>query len=194
MKHVACALVATCALLAGQAQATEFFIDETAKPAPVADIGLPSGKAAPSFTLKDADGHPVSLESLLGKGPVALVFFRSADWCGYCKLQLTDLQKNLPEIKTTGAQLVGISYDPPEILKRFSKNRISFPLLSDRDSATIAAYGVLNQTTDPEYAGIARHSLFVLDSRGVIRAKLYQVSYAERPAVERLLAALRAAR
>jgi peroxiredoxin len=35
---------------------------------------------APAFTLKDQHGRDVSLDSLLKKGPVALVFHRSADW------------------------------------------------------------------------------------------------------------------
>ena len=42
--------------------------------------GLQVGQQAPSFTLKDQNGEDVSLESLLKKGPVALVFHRSADW------------------------------------------------------------------------------------------------------------------
>ena len=42
--------------------------------------GLPVGQLAPSFTLKDQNGADVSVESLLKKGPVALVFYRSADW------------------------------------------------------------------------------------------------------------------
>ena len=42
--------------------------------------GLAVGKPAPAFTLKNQDGQEVSLDSLLKKGKVALVFFRSADW------------------------------------------------------------------------------------------------------------------
>jgi cytochrome oxidase Cu insertion factor (SCO1/SenC/PrrC family) len=42
--------------------------------------GLKVGLQAPSFTLKDQNGAEVSLDSLLKKGPVALVFHRSADW------------------------------------------------------------------------------------------------------------------
>lgn len=42
--------------------------------------GLPVGQKAPAFTLKDQNDTEVSLESLLKQGPVALVFYRSADW------------------------------------------------------------------------------------------------------------------
>ena len=42
--------------------------------------GLPVGAKAPTFSLKDQNDRDVSLEALLKKGPVALVFYRSADW------------------------------------------------------------------------------------------------------------------
>jgi hypothetical protein len=60
-----------------------FFLGQTASPAEPAapeHTGLAVGEKAPSFTLKDQANHDVSLDSLLKKGPVALVFFRSADW------------------------------------------------------------------------------------------------------------------
>ena len=38
------------------------------------------GQKAPAFTLKDQSDRDVSLKALLKKGPVALVFYRSADW------------------------------------------------------------------------------------------------------------------
>jgi cytochrome oxidase Cu insertion factor (SCO1/SenC/PrrC family) len=42
--------------------------------------GVPIGQRAPPFNLRDQTGNEVSLDSLLKKGPVALVFHRSADW------------------------------------------------------------------------------------------------------------------
>ncbi len=51
-----------------------------AEPAAPEDTELAVGKKAPLFTLKDQANRDASLESLLKKGPVALVFFRSADW------------------------------------------------------------------------------------------------------------------
>lgn len=43
-------------------------------------VGLAVGQKAPAFILKDQKGKDVGLETLLKKGPVALVFHRSADW------------------------------------------------------------------------------------------------------------------
>ena len=50
------------------------------KPAPDEQTGLKVGAKAPSFTLKDQVGKERSLDQLLKKGKVALVFYRSADW------------------------------------------------------------------------------------------------------------------
>jgi cytochrome oxidase Cu insertion factor (SCO1/SenC/PrrC family) len=50
------------------------------KPAPNEKAGLKVGEQAPKFTLKDQDGKERSLDDLLKKGKVALVFYRSADW------------------------------------------------------------------------------------------------------------------
>ena len=67
----------------------------------------------------EQNGKEVSLESLLKKGPVAVVFHRSVDWCLYCKLQMVQLQRIRKEIEAAGGQVVGISYDPVEKLKRY---------------------------------------------------------------------------
>lgn len=37
---------------------------------------VPKGKAAPPFSLKSHDGRDVSLDDLVAKGPVAVVFYR----------------------------------------------------------------------------------------------------------------------
>ena len=62
---------------------SSFFLAQTGGATELAapeHTGLAVGEKAPLFTLKDQTNHDVSLESLLKKGPVALVFFRSADW------------------------------------------------------------------------------------------------------------------
>jgi cytochrome oxidase Cu insertion factor (SCO1/SenC/PrrC family) len=50
------------------------------KPAPEEQTGLKVDSKAPKFTIKDQEGKERSLDEFLGKGKVALVFYRSADW------------------------------------------------------------------------------------------------------------------
>lgn len=44
------------------------------------EVGLPPGESAPDFELTDQLGESHSLTSLLADRPVAILFFRSADW------------------------------------------------------------------------------------------------------------------
>ena len=118
LTHVAVALAA--ALLSAGVCATEI--------EPPEDAGLSVGRVAPDFSLSGQDGKQVSLASLLKKGPVAVVFHRSADWCVYCKLQMVQLERHLKEIEAAGGQVVAISYDPVEKLRNFAdRSKITFP-------------------------------------------------------------------
>jgi cytochrome oxidase Cu insertion factor (SCO1/SenC/PrrC family) len=38
------------------------------------------GEPSPEFTLKNQNGKDASLKQLIARKPVAIVFFRSADW------------------------------------------------------------------------------------------------------------------
>ena len=53
---------------------------DKAKPAPEEQAGLKVGSSAPRFSLKDQTGKDRTLDELLAKGKVALVFYRSAVW------------------------------------------------------------------------------------------------------------------
>ena len=106
-------------------------------------VGLVEACQQAAVALKDQNDQDVSLEALLKKGPVAVVFIRSADWCLYCKLQMVQLQRNLKEFEAAGGQVVGISYDSTKLLKSFAKRTtITFPLLSDAGSKTIDAFDI----------------------------------------------------
>ena len=73
MKPLHCVILAPILLaLAGGAWAAD--------KAPEEKTGLPVGTKAPAFTLKDQSGKVWTLDDLLKKGKVALVFYRSAGW------------------------------------------------------------------------------------------------------------------
>ena len=88
---------------------------------------------------------------------------------------------------------MGVSYDAPTTLARFSKKRgIRFPLLSDSGSATIDAYGLRNQAATGRYAGIPHPATILLDSQGVVRAKLFHEGYKRRHSAAEILSAAQA--
>jgi len=78
-------------------------------------------------------------------------------------------------------QVMAISYDSVEVLKRFAeKSQITFPLLSDAGSRTIDAFGIRNAGAPERWRGIPHPGTFILDRRGVVRAKLFHEGYRQR--------------
>ena len=87
---------------------------------------------------------------------------------------------------------MGLSYDSPDVLKRAgSKHQITFPLLSDEGSKTIDAYGIRNPEAPGQFAGIPHPATFIVDDKGVIRAKLFHEGYKERHTSEELIKAVK---
>jgi peroxiredoxin Q/BCP len=97
---------------------------------------------------------------------------------------LVQLRKDIEKIQAAGIQIVGVSFDSVDVLKQFSDaEKIPFLLLSDEGSQTIKAYGLHFQD------GLPHPGTLLIDSKGVIRAKLFREGYRERHATDELLAA-----
>jgi peroxiredoxin len=145
------------------------------------EVGLRAGQKAPDFSARDQFGKTQTLDSLRGPKGTVLLFYRSADWCPYCKGQLIQLQAAKERFQKQGIGLAGISYDSVEILKYFADRRkIDFPLLSDPDSQIIRKYQVLNAEAVGPNAGMARPGYFFIDPEGMIREKFFEAKYRER--------------
>ena len=148
---------------------------------PFSEVGLRAGRKAPEFSATDQFGKTQTLETLRGPKGTVLLFYRSADWCPYCKGQLIQLQAAKERFEKQGIKLAGISYDSVDILKFFSDRRkIEFPLLSDPDSKIIRMYQVLNSEAVGPNAGMARPGYFYVDTEGNIREKFFEAKYRER--------------
>lgn len=144
-------------------------------------FGLSVGEKASAFSATDQFGKVQTLDTLRGPKGTILLFYRSADWCPYCKGQLIQLQNAKARIEAQGLKLAGISYDSVAILKFFSERRkIEFPLLSDPDSSIIRAYDVLNAEGVGQNKGMARPGYYFVDPKGAIREKFFEAKYRER--------------
>lgn len=94
---------------------------------------------------------------------------------------MVQLQSHIKELEAAGVQVVGISYDSVAVLKGFSDKRgITFPLLSDSGSKTIDAYHIRNKDAPERVQGIPEPGTFILDQKGIIRAKLFYEGYKTR--------------
>jgi peroxiredoxin len=171
--------------------------------------GLSVGDKAPTFTLPDQLGRPVSLKDRLAAGSVVLAFYRG-EWCPFCNTQLRALQKVLPEIQARGASLLAISpQDPDHALSIAEKGALGFEVLSDVDQRVIKDYRL--QYTAPDdlqdliinvfRTDLREHTadgswrlpvpaIFVIDSAGTIRAAHVETDFRTRMEPAALLAAL----
>lgn len=79
----------------------------------VVNNSLKVGEKVPDFSLPNATGKTVKLNSLLTETPVIISFYRGG-WCPYCNMELRGLQKYLPQITELGAKLIAISPETPD--------------------------------------------------------------------------------
>src|ERR1051325_5915118 len=179
----------------------------------VSRLGPPVGATVPDFSLSDQHGTKRTLQSVMGPKGAMIVFYRSADWCPYCKTQLLELQSQFDLLRKDGLGLAGISYDSQDILEAFSQQHgITFPLLSDVGSATIKRYGILNTVAeeglgpkgnDPDIIaavklyvsanganerqrGIPFPGTFIVDRSGRVKARFFEDSYTVRNTVSNI--------
>lgn len=170
--------------------------------------GIEIGERAPSFTLPNAVGKPVSLDDRLADGPVVVVFYRGA-WCPYCDLHLRALQDSLGDIEERGASLVAISPQGPDASLSFAERLVlDFDVLSDLDQAVSKAwrlqfelpealrevYRTMGMALDDHNAdgswNLPVPATFVLDRSGVVRARHVDPNYVKRMAPADVVAAL----
>ena len=170
---------------------------------------LKAGDKAPSFTLHDPDGQPVSSADLLAKGPLVVSFYRGV-WCPYCNMELQALQAALPAFEKLGASLVAISpQTAPNSRKSARQNDLSFPILSDPHNNVAAAFGLRFAMPDylvdlykglkndlPAFNGDPSWTLpmpgrFVIAQDGTVLYAEVNPDYTRRPEPEDMLPALR---
>ena len=179
----------------------------------VSKLGPQVGATVPDFALVDQNGSKRTLRSVMGARGAMIVFYRSADWCPYCKTQLLELQSHYDALRKDGLGLVGISYDSQEILSAFTQQHgITFPLLSDVGSATIKRYGILNTVAEEglgpngkdsavieavklyvsanganeRQRGIPFPGTFIVDRNGRVKARFFEDSYTVRNTVSNI--------
>lgn len=135
---------------------------------------LTPGMPAPTFTLLDQDGEPISLAKQQGN-KVLVYFYPKADTPG-CTKQSCGLRDIANDIGDT--IIIGISPDlPPKLAKFDQKYDLGFTLLSDADHSVSEAYGVWAEKSmyGRKYMGIVR-SAFLIDENGNIEEAWYKIS------------------
>ncbi len=109
----------------------------------IEDQLLAVGSPAPGFSLPDAlTGKPVNSADLLALGPLVINFFRGR-WDPYCVTELESWRDLYPELRRSGALLVGIS---PQTARQndftVRQYNLPFPLLSDQGATLAESFGI----------------------------------------------------
>lgn len=139
------------------------------------------GSPAPAFGSLDAvqGVFPASLQELRGK-VVVLDFW--ASWCEACRYTAPVLSDWYDRLGAQGIAIVSVTSDPVKIAARGAeKFGIRYPVASDRDEDTFAAYRI-----------VSLPALFIIDKKGVIREVEVGYNAARMKQLEKLTLALAA--
>ena len=125
---------------------------------------LQVGDKAPDFTLRKANGEPVSLSDFRGRADVVL-FFYPKDNSPVCTAEACSFRDSYEVFHDAGAEVIGISTDPAESHERFAARfHLPFLLLSDEGGLVRERYGVTK--TLGLFPG---RCTYVIDRDGIIR-------------------------
>jgi peroxiredoxin len=162
----------------------------------------------PPFHLPDENGHVVSLERLLVKGPVAVTFHRG-HWCPYCRININALSRAQDEVAAEGGRIVAIMPDRQRFVSELkSAGKVPFPILTDMDNGYALSLNLaiwLGAEMQQMLAGLQDipsfqgnnswmlpiPATFVVGTDGLIKARFVDPDFRKRMAIEDLLAALR---
>ena len=166
------------------------------------------GELMPPFHLPDENGHIVSLDRLLAKGPVAVTFHRG-HWCPYCRININALAHTQEKIASEGGQIVAIMPDRQQFVSELkSAAKVPFPILTDMDNGYALSLNLaiwLGAEMQKMLAGLRDlpsfqgnnswilpiPATFIVAKDGLIRARFVDPDYRKRMAIDDLLAALK---
>jgi peroxiredoxin len=167
--------------------------------------GLQAGEKAPLFTAKDSKGKKVSLEKMLKKGSVVVIFYRGF-WCPYCSKQLKNMQDSLSIIIQKGSSLVAITPEVDKNIEKSSKQaNANFPIIHDSNGKIMTDYKTIfdvNDEVDKKMKGygidLAENNgdagknlpvpaVYIIGQDGLIKWAFYDEDYRKRPAISDIL-------
>ncbi|MCC7412899.1 MAG: thioredoxin-dependent thiol peroxidase [Gammaproteobacteria bacterium] len=155
-------------------------------------MAIEEGKAAPAFTLPDADGGKVSLKDLKGRDVV--VYFYPKDDTPGCTKEACGFRDLWQQLHAIGVAVLGVSPDDGASHRRFAtKYKLPFTLLSDPDKTMMTKYGAWGEKMmyGRKTTGVIRSTVWI-GPDGKIRKHWKKVAKAETHP-EQVLAAIRGA-
>ena len=125
-------------------------------------MAIEEGKAAPAFTLPDAEGNKVSLKDFAGQD-VILYFYPKDDTPG-CTKEACGFRDDWKTLQKLGAVVLGVSGDNAASHQKFiAKYKLPFPLLSDPDKKVMEKYGAYGEKMmyGKKVTGVIRSTVWI---------------------------------
>lgn len=171
--------------------------------------GLKVGENAPVFKQKDQNGDELFLPALFKEGPVVVLFYRG-QWCPVCDRHLSNLQDSITLIKATGAEVVIITPETTENIKKTEESSgIKAHIISDNSGLIMDAFKVsffVNEayqqkiitklSTDiatnngSKVAKLPVPATYIINKNGQIVWRHFNIEYHDRASVVDILQAL----
>jgi peroxiredoxin Q/BCP len=125
-------------------------------------MAIEEGKAAPAFTLEDADGRKVKLSDFKGRDVV--VYFYPKDDTPGCTKEACGFRDLWADLKKAGVAVLGVSGDSGASHQKFAaKYKLPFTLLSDPEKKTMEAYGAWGEKVlyGKKTTGVIRSTVWI---------------------------------
>jgi thioredoxin-dependent peroxiredoxin len=154
-------------------------------------MAIEEGKAAPAFSLPDANGKMVLLKDFTGKD--VIVYFYPKDDTPGCTKEACGFRDDWKTLQKMGVAVLGVSADDAASHQRFAtKYKLPFTLLSDSDRKVMTAYGAYGEKMmyGKKTTGVIRSTVWI-GPDGKVKKHWARVANAEEHPTK-VLGALRA--
>ena len=134
-------------------------------------MSLQLGQTAPDFTA-DSSQDKIHFQDW-AKGHWTVFFSHPKDFTPICTTELGQFARRKAEFDQRGAQLIGLSVDPPNSHREWIKDvakvggaEVSYPIVADPDLKIAKQYGMFHPEAD---ATVTVRSVFLIDPKQKVR-------------------------
>ena len=134
-------------------------------------MSLQLGQTAPDFTA-DSSQDKIHFQDW-AKGHWTVFFSHPKDFTPICTTELGQFARRKAEFDQRGAQLIGLSVDPPDSHREWIKDvakvggaEVSYPIVADPDLKIAKKYGMFHPEAD---ATVTVRSVFLIDPKQKVR-------------------------
>ncbi|MGB1207454.1 MAG: peroxiredoxin family protein [Chitinophagales bacterium] len=171
--------------------------------------GLAVGEEAPDFVAMNQEEEEVVLSEILEEHSVVLFFYRG-EWCPICNRYLSNFQDSLAFVEAQNVKVIAVTPEKLESSQKIvEKTDAEFIVVNDADESISKKYDVLFGVTtayqkkiktllftdiaknnEQEEASLPVPATYIINRKGEIVYRHFDVNYKKRASVKEILANL----